>query len=886
MNPVEAPRSGGRTGLVGREDEQRRLLAFLRAADADGGALVLTGEPGSGKSSLLRLAEMSASGTTVLRATGVGAETALPFSALGQLLLPLRVALGLADGPVPSVPAVAHAVLAILRRAAATRALLLLIDDAHWLDEASAAVLAFVSRRLSGTRIGLLVATRPYQGGTFASCGLPRLPLAPLDHVAAATLLRARFPALHPMVRTTVLDLARGNPLALLELPPVLGEGSRGIGEPIPLPARLHEAFAADIPSSPRTRRAVLLSALDTEGDLRAVRAALGPAAHDDLAAAERAGLIDVDEHRGVVTFRHPLTRSAVVGAASPEQRRAAHRALARATRDRLERRAWHLGLAAVGPDGPVAALLEQAAQRHLGRGETGRAADALVRAGRLSPVRADRGRRLAKAAWLNADQTGQAEWGRTLLAEARQAGPDAAGRLYAAATAATLLVLDEGDVAVAHRMLLGEIDAAAPGAGALATTHALGVLGELSRLCGGPEPWGAYRDRLTRYPLASPQDGVLAEPAPDRLDSAVAALCEHDADPLLVMRLCPAAGDFDRTGPIRHLLHRIAREDASPPAARAWYFLGLEAFTAGNWDETGQHADRGLELCGRIGHPHLAWRFHHLRALVSAARGDPATTKALTDGMVTWAARRGAEGVRRKALHTRALAELGAGNHADALRYATAARQAGDPAADVPTATAAALLVVEAALQTGGTEVAAAEAGVLRAAGVAGLSPRLAFQVAGAAAMTAPDDQVEDLFERALALPGADRSPFEHGRVQLAYGRRLRRLRAGPRSRVPLTAALDTFTRLGAVPWADRARAELRAAGLGPDRPAGPATLTTQQLQIAQLAAAGLTNKQIAERLFLSARTVSGHLYRAFPKLGVTTRAGLRDALACRDRA
>jgi DNA-binding CsgD family transcriptional regulator len=230
-----------------------------------------------------------------------------------------------------------------------------------------------------------------------------------------------------------------------------------------------------------------------------------------------------------------------------------------------------------------------------------------------------------------------------------------------------------------------------------------------------------------------------------------------------------------------------------------------------------------------------------------------------------------------------RGLAALGRGDYEEAYRQATTISPAGTFASHVPYATWVMMDLVEAAVRTGRHAEAAAHVTAMRTDGVAGLSPRLALLAAGAAAIAAPGESAPEMFERALAVPGIDRWPFDLARVQLAYGERMRRNRAMALSRVQLAAALDTFQRLGAKPWTDRAAGELRATGqIRPrivDHAAEP--LTPQEREIATLAAAGLTNKQIGRRLYLSHRTVAAHLHRAFPKLGVTTRAALRDALA-----
>jgi DNA-binding CsgD family transcriptional regulator len=250
---------------------------------------------------------------------------------------------------------------------------------------------------------------------------------------------------------------------------------------------------------------------------------------------------------------------------------------------------------------------------------------------------------------------------------------------------------------------------------------------------------------------------------------------------------------------------------------------------------------------------------------------------------MTRWAIPRRAGVILRLAAQARTLAALTRGDFEAAYQHAITITRPGELADHVPHALWLTLDLTEAAVRTGRLAEAAAHVAAVRQAGLAAISPRQALTVEGAAAMAAPDHEAAARFERALAVPGADRWPLDHARIQLAFGERLRRMKATAGARTHLTAALDTFQRLGAAPWAARAGSELRATGLtiGQLAGAGPASLTPQQREIAQLAAAGLTNKQIGERLHLSPRTVAAHLHQLFPKLGVTTRAALRDALA-----
>jgi hypothetical protein len=347
--------------------------------------LLVLGEPGVGKTLLLEAAADAAAdaGTRVLRARGVEFEAGMSFSGLNQTLLPvfadfarlpaahrdaLNVALGLAEGRPPDRLVVSNATPAVLRLAATDRPLLVIVDDLPWLDRASASVLGFVARRLAGSRVGFLAAARPEQESFFDRAGLPELELQPLDADAARSLLDARFPLLAPSVRDRILAEARGNPLALLELPAALSDEQRAalqaLPPTMPLSRRLQALFTSRIKELPaRTGQLLLLMAPDGTGDPRvletaaATRPGLG-----DLAAAEQARLAYVDRGTHRPAFRHPLIRSAVVELSTGDQRRRAHRELAELWADQPDRRAWHLAEAMAEPDERTAEL------RHLPR--------------------------------------------------------------------------------------------------------------------------------------------------------------------------------------------------------------------------------------------------------------------------------------------------------------------------------------------------------------------------------------------------------------------------------------------------------------------------------------------------------------------------------------
>jgi ATP/maltotriose-dependent transcriptional regulator MalT len=310
---------------------------------------------------------------------------------------------------------------------------------------------------------------------------------------------------------------------------------------------------------------------------------------------------------------------------------------------------------------------------------------------------------------------------------------------------------------------------------------------------------------------------------------------------------------------------------------------LGFDDLQTGRWDDAEHLAEEASELCQAHGYQNLTWPCRFLQVVLAAAKGDDERAETLADEIVQWAGPRGIRAAQFRVSHARGLTALGRGDFEEAYQQASRISPPGTLASHVSHALTVLLDLVEAAVRTGRNAEAAAHVAAMQKANLAGLSSRLALVVGGSAAIAAPDDGALELFQAALALPGIERWQFDLARVRLAYGERLRRRRAMREARVQLNAALEIFERLGARPWVDRASAELRATGQAKPRAGDNVSdrLTPQELEIVSLAASGLTNKQIAERLFLSHRTVGGHLHRAFPKLCVTARAGLRDALA-----
>jgi DNA-binding CsgD family transcriptional regulator len=909
-------------GLVGRSAETSVLAAFLDRALGTGAVLLVTGEPGVGKTVLLETAarDAAAAGATVVQAAGVEFEAEVGFAGLNQLLLPLLgdletlpephrealvVALGLGAGPSPHRLLVSAAVLCLLTRAAESRPVLVVVDDVPWLDRPSTRVLGFVARRLDRSRIGVLAAARTGSDCLLLQAGLPQLEVPPLDDDAATELLQTRFPVLGAQIRRRVLAASEGNPLALLELPAVMTEAQRTGSDPLPsalpLSSHLQRVFAqqlADLPE--RTRRLLLLAALEGTGDLRTLRAAAATDGWlDDLAPAERARLLRIDLAAGRVTLRHPLIGSAAVVLATSGELRRAHGALAHVLVDRPEECAWHLAEAVVGTDAHAADLLETAAHRARQKGDAVRAVNALLRAADLTPSGPDRARRLAAAAFVGADTTGDLRSVPELLSAARTADPRTAGSLEVAVAAAHHLLNGEGDVETAHRMLVQAVEYALDqGSAAAAVEDALHSLMLVCHFGGRDELWRPFERALEALgpdvpPVLSVSRTVFADPvraapaALERLDELIVS-AHTGVDPTHVVRVGMAAFYADRLSSCRQALRRVVRDGreggAAASAVNALMLLCHEAFDGGRWEEAARTAEEGRAWGEDLGYRLLTLCGAYCSALLAAARGDEGPAEALADELTAWSAPRALGLLEDFAHRVRGLAALGRGDFEDAYRELSAVSQAGGFAPYAPVGLAVAMDLVEAAMRTGRRREATAHVAAMERSAIFTGRPKLALVRAGSAALVASGEEASRCFERALAVPGAEQHPFERARVQLAYGEHLRRSRATNASRVQLSAALETFQELGARPWATRASNEVRATGLthrGAAGDRGIGALTAQEHRIAQLAASGLSNKQIGSRLYLSPRTVGAHLYRVFPKLGISSRAALRDALS-----
>jgi DNA-binding CsgD family transcriptional regulator len=910
--------------LVGRDEDLAAVRAFIYEPSVLGGTLLLSGEPGVGKSALLDAAEELAAmaGIRVLRAVGAESEN-VSFSGLNQLLLPLRAdfnrldglqrdalngALGFSEGPARESLVVSNATLALLRQAAAERPLLLVVDNLQWVDRASAMVLGFAARRLTGSRVALIAAERTV-GEHLFDLDVPGYEVLPLDDNAAVRLVADRFPDLAPSVRQRIVTEAQGNSLALLELPARLSDlqrsGIAALPSVLPLSRRLNAAFSPRVAALPAaTRYLLLLAVLEGTGDLGMLRAAAAGECDSELARAEQDGLVHVDEAARRVIFSHPLFRSAVMELSASGDVRRGHLALAMQFGDDSEPRAWHLGAAALAPDERASSLLEQVARKMEDRGEASRAVATLIRAAQLAPRHRERSRLLAEAAFVSATVTGELSLVPRLLAGARLAALEVAespgldAPLHVAVADACLLLNGADDIDSVHRLLANAIQAW-PAEEQPPSTVLIATLHTFLTVCaagGRPELWEAFDAAVAGLvPGGCAELDLLASTHADPARSVIGILSQLDAAIADLSRetgqwravaVCAAAARTDRLAGCRQALERIASNGSEGgavlPAISALILLSIDGFLTGAWDEAWQVADECLRTCRSCGHTAGTWMAREQLAMIAAARGDDDLVRELTGEMLQWAMPRRITQAQMAVHRVGSLAALGRGDFEEAYREAATISPPGLLASHVPHALWAVMDLVEAAVRTGRQQEAAAHVAAAREARIAEISSRLALLVTASAALAAPADQAGHLFGQALDIRGADRWPFEFARVQLAFGEHLRRVRAPGDARVQLGAALGVFRALGAQPWAERAANELRAARLIPAKTEyhQVPVLTAQEHQIASLAAAGLTNRQIGQRLYLSPRTVGSHLYRVFPKLGVSSRAGLRDAL------
>jgi DNA-binding CsgD family transcriptional regulator/tetratricopeptide (TPR) repeat protein len=901
------------SSLFGRESELGVLDQLLDDIHSRGAALAVTGGPGVGKSALLAEAAANAAGRgmLVLQATGAQSEALLAFAGLHQLLRPvlgdldrlaapqrdaIQAAFGLADGPAPDLFLTALAALELLAESAARAPVVVVADDAQWLDHPTRDVLAFVARRLEFEPVLLVAAVLDGYDSPLGA-GTPSLRLEVLPATAAAALLDARTPGLPDAVRARLLEEAAGNALALVELPVGYAKLGKGARMPawLPLTTRLERAFAARALELPAATRTALLVAAVDDGPLvseildasallvnrEVTVGALGPAVSAQLA--EIVG----SEFR----FRHPLMRAAIRQEATIGQRHAAHAALADVLAGQPGRRAWHRAASILGPDETVALDLEAAAGQAQKRGGTAVAVSALQRAADLSdgPYRA---RRLLRAAELGFE-LGQRDLVLGLLAEAEPLG--LSSREQARLTWIRESFTDgvPGDAAQA----LALAEAAGQAAAAGDTDLALKLFYGAGLRCWWADPGQEARDQIVAAAERLDVDQsdprllvVLAFAAPigqgaaviDRLPQLVPAARSDAAAMRLAGNAAMAVGAFDMAaGYLAAAAAGLRAQGRLGLLARA---LALQAWSAAQLADLGAAipaADEARRLAQETRQPLIMATAQAVQAILAALRGDFETAEAAAAQAEQTGVPLRASAVLAATQLARGMACLGAGRPADALAHLRRIHDPADPAYHYAVRCYTIGDLAEAAVRSGDPQGIGVVMQEMETAARQTPSPSLQGGLQYARALLATDGQAGGLFGYALQS-GMTAGPFLRARVQLAHGEWLHQHRHDAAARVPLRAATETFDALGVIPWSERARQQLRATGetSRPRISEARDQLTPQELQIAQMAADGLTNREIGQKLYLSHRTISSHLYRVFPKLGITSRAELRHVL------
>ena len=894
--------------LVGREQELAALHKLLDGVGDRGAGLVLRGEPGIGKSALLTEASHHAAGEgmTVLSTTAVESEARLPFAGLHQLLRPvfdgvdalpppqraaLRAAFGMEDATSADPFLIALGALEVLSDRAADSPLLVVVEDAHWLDGPTADVFSFIARRIESEPIVLVIATR--EDAPPSEAGLEELELRPLPETEAGALLDGNTSDLDPEVRSRLLDEARGNPLALVELPRALAyeqlHGEELLPDVLPLTGRLERAFATRASELPaETQRMLLVAAADDSGLVETMLAAAGSTL-EALEPAVSAGLVEVDQEH--LRFRHPLVRSAIYQAGEQGERRAAHAALADALANDPDRQVWHRSAATIGLDDRLASDLVEAANRARNRGAPKAAVAALARAAELTTDERRRGALFIRAAEAEWDQGGARSL--ELLAEAKP--------------------LDLRPYDRRRLAFLVEVFGETNWTGAAQARGIAGLARELTEAGRPEDALHALELVALRCYWGNPDDETRAA-----VVEAVDRIPVHEDDPQVLGVLALA----DTVGQGGRVLRALRRSNTAAASPAELHLLAAAAYSVWSFDDAMPFVEQavdGLRAQGRVGLlsqalTTQAWAAVHLakapialsaaeeairlatetrqrrfvlaaqlaKAAILAERGDLDEAERLSAGAEAALLEMGAYPLLSIVQFVRGRAAVVHQLFAEGRDHLQRMFDPSDPAYHPLFGAHSLADLVEACVHVGDHVGAAASLARLESLVTQVPGTLLIAELAYARAIVADD---EATYQEGLSSSVAA-WPCYRGRLLLAYGSWLRRQRRVAESRAPLRAARDIFDGLGFVGVAERARQELRASGETSRKRTleAWAELSPQELQIARMAAEGLTNREIGQKLFLSHRTVGSHLYRMFPKLGITVRGQLASALQSSD--
>ncbi len=897
--------------LFGRGPQTGVLAALIDGARTGGGAVLVQGAPGIGKSALLADAadRASAAGFNVVHVLAEQAGSDVPYAGLQQLAHSLGAnpdllaepqrnamasALGGGEATVPDVFLVGLATLNLVVEAAVRAPLLLVADDVQWLDEPTISVLAFMARRVRSEPVLILGAAREGYRARLGADELTTVTLRPLSGADAEALLDAIVPDLPALARRRVLSEAAGNPLALTELPRVVTLAHSAPASELPLTERLERAFTDRLATLPAATGALLRMAAVNDAPalaeiIAAARAWAGTqVALADLDPAVSAMLVDVVGAE--VRFRHPLMRSAIHQAMTAAERRSAHAVLAEVLPESQgDRRIRHQAAATVLPDELVAARLAATADRAARRGGIAAAVEALSRAAALSEDPQSRAEWLLRAADF-AVELGQRDRVGRLLDDAAASGLSAQQRVKVAWLRGSF---DEGlrqQASNATTLTALAEEVAAGGDVALAVR----ILWSAAQLCFWSEPGAQVRQLILDAAEKLPLDeldpwllAILAYVAPVErgavvMDRARRVVPQAGDDGRAYRMLSTAAllcGAFDRSRDFSAAAAAVLRAQGRlgllvrVEGAEAW-----SAIVVGDLGAAIVACDESRRLARETSQQLMHALMSATAAKLAALRGETIKAVALAEEAEETGLPVGARPVLATALMARGLAALGDGRFDEAYGHLRRLHDPADPAFQIALRLASLGDLVDAATHCGRTEQVRPIVAELSQTAAKTPAPVLHADLRLARAMLAADDEAEALFEAAL-LADLAAWPLIRSRTELAYGEWLRRHRRALESRDHLRAARDMFDALGAIPWSERARRELRAAGEASRRrdPDARDRLTPHELQIAQLAAEGLTNREIGQRLYLSHRTVSSHLHRIFPKLGVASRSELR---------
>ncbi|MFD5723328.1 ATP-binding protein [Streptomyces sp. NPDC127036] len=897
--------------MIGRDDELHSIRALLSATVAGkGSSLLIHGSAGVGKSALLRTValEAAADGFRVLRTSGVETEQWLPFAALQLLLQPatseidvlpdtLRLTLKEVFGATESEPQIFRvglAVLELLADAAAEQPLLLLADDVQWMDAYSRDVLRFVARRTGDLAILVIGAARTTAPLAYSPGVHPDLLLQPLETASAVKLLDAGAPELPAPVRALILERAAGNPLALVELPKAVQHMPAHMAD-LPLTQRLEDAFATRTDSASRECRSFLLvMAIEPTVPLNRLlnvssRLCGSVVSVHAVQEAVDAELITLTGR--TLEFRHPLVRSAIYTRASVADRLAAHRALASALDDMPERQLVHLAASTLGPDEELAARLEHYADVSQSHGKVASAIPALrqaaelvtdvrrrtgilIRAAELASEINDRNHAQLLLSSADMDALGPLERARLLVVSDKAAfEPDEPQRRIHDMVTTAAAAFDAGGSDVAEDLLWraaarcffqdGDTNARAQAATELDRWNPDPTDPHVLTVRAYTEPY-RHGDRLL---------DLLNDVSPNRQDGRVLHFLGSGS---MVM------GDSARAA--RYLTLAAA-------VWRAQGRLGLLARSlAGCWprvylgqlERAREESDEGLALADETGEWIVWLGIKATAGLVAAIRGDTEAAAAAIRELRAHQLFIGMPFVTVMAQQVDGLLALFDGRSTESYEVLARAFDPDDPHYHSVSRWLLAPDVADAAVAAGVVDQARVLLDDLPE--LSRLLPSEMMVVARVYtdAVLAPDDTAEERYVEALdALPSS--WVLARARLHLHHGRWLRRQRRNVDARSPLRVARDEFERIGAQPWAEMAREQLRAAGEASNRRLTNSNeqLSPQERQIAELAAQGLSNREIGQRLFISHRTVGAHLYRIYPRLGITSRGKIAAALA-----